>query len=308
MSNLPKSIRRQLEEANRIQAGLIAQAEPESPAPEPAQVEPEPAPAPKPKVGDEDPNSPTWQQRYRTLQGEFNAKVPQLQAALKEQTAKNQELEQRLTQLENAKPVEKLTTEKDEEEFGADMLDLIDRKAREIVQIREQQLVDTIRRLEARLEQTQGTLTQVAESNAASAQERMVAKLTQLVPDWAQVNESSDFLEWLGEPDPFTGIVRQQVLDDAAKANDPERIANVFRTFAGSRPAQPQTDSLQNQVAPARNANVSPSPVSTAGRIISQDEIAKFYDDAYRKNLYSAAKRAELEAEINKAIAENRVR
>lgn len=310
MSALPKSIRRQLEEAEALQAQLNAPApapaEPETPPSEEPPVEP--APAPKPKAGDEDPNSPTWQQRYRTLQGEFNAKVPQLQAALKEQTRKNEELEARLTSLEQAKPVERLTTAKDEEEFGADMLDLIDRKAREIFQVREQELLSEIRQLRSTVQNAEGTLNQVAETQIATAQDRMVAKLTELVPNWEEVNNDEGFLNWLGEADPVSGIVRQELLNAAHGKMDAVRIANIFKAYTGAQPQAPRVDTLQSQVAPTRNANAAPSQPVQPDEFITPQQIEKFYDDAYRRNLFSNEERARREAEINLAIAQNRVR
>lgn len=307
MTALPRSIKRQLEEANAYMeaqnAAKEAPAEPENEPQEEASVEPE---APRAKAQEDD--AAKWEQRYRTLQGEFNAKVPVLQKQLKEQLETNESLNARLLELERNKPVPKLVTSADEDEFGADMLDLIDRKAREIVLERERELQSKVSLLESKLQQAEGNLNRVSEYQVASSQERMVSELTQLVPNWEEINRDPGFLAWLGEEDPTSGIVRQQLLDDAASNLKAARVANIFKAFVGGSTPTKKQDALSSHAAPTRNANAVPKVENTKGRIYSVQEVEAFYDNAYRKNLYSAEKRAELEAELNLAISENRVR
>ena len=52
----------------------------------------------------EDPNSDTYAQRWRTLQGQYNAEVPRLRNANKEMQSRLAQLEQLLSSIQNTQP------------------------------------------------------------------------------------------------------------------------------------------------------------------------------------------------------------
>jgi len=109
---LPRQVEAQLKELEAIEQQL-AQAQnqpkdkpadvPENPEePVPAPAEPtesnQPAPDPKPEAKPEKPTEPqvaeeTWQQKYRTLKGMYDAEVPRLHAQVKELTSRAEQLQ-----------------------------------------------------------------------------------------------------------------------------------------------------------------------------------------------------------------------
>ena len=60
------------------------------------------------------------------------------------------------------------------------------------------------------------------------------------VPNWRQINADERFHRWLLMPEPYSGIIRDRLLKDAARAANAQRVANFFQGFlaaAGQAPA-----------------------------------------------------------------------
>lgn len=252
-----------------------------------------------------------WEARFHTLQGKYNAEVPRLRAQLQDVQNASQTLLQQIEEMKRrpapAEP-ETLVTDHDREAFGADMVDLMERAAKQHSQkvLRE---VEQIRAENAQLREKVG---QVDQNVAVSANDAYVAKLTQAVSDWEQINGDERFLAWLGEVDPVFGAPRQAGLDAAYAKLDAAATARVFNTFKATiaqapAPRNPQQE-LQRQVAPTRS-RVAAAPTADEGatRIWTGQEIEHFFTEARRGNI-SDADAGRIEAEINRAVAEGRVR
>ena len=322
---LPKSIQRQLDAAQAIEAQL-AQAAPTAPdgvvvpavssletgtvvsaeqlvVAAPAPAEPEPVAPPPPAAP-----TPDWEHKYKTIQGMYNSHVPKLQAQLKEAQA---QMEQMRSQLEKpAEPQKPAVDPKDVETFGADLVEMVSRTTERLfgpLAARfEQRLVD--------LESKVGGATRVA---AQTAEQTFLATVGKLVPDWEVINTDQRFLDWLDEPDPIYGKRRQEALNEAQQTFDAHRAANVFRAWkqlqapvAPVAPPVSQRPSLEAQVAPRAAATVQPVPaVEPSKQVITQMQIQRFYDDV-TKGRYRGREQeaAAFEAQIHTAIAEGRVR
>jgi len=302
---LPRAIQRQLDEAEAIQAQIAAAQQPvtlETPAEPPVEAQ-EPAPQPVPAQPVED-DAAVWKQRYKTLQGEFNAKVPKLQHQVKDLESR---LEQAIARLDSVKSEpQKLVTEKDAEEFGADMLDLIDRKVREA----QAPLLDHIDRLNNELSQAKAAVGEISQVQLDTESQRFYAKLGELVPNFEQVNQDPEWLHWLTLEDPVSGIVRQTLLDDAAKVLRADRVANIFQSYLReaqpAQPVQPVADTLARQVAPTRTAPA-PAPVAQPqGRIYTGAEVAAVFDPRSRRK-YTPEQYEALVNDVNLAISQGRV-
>lgn len=329
MSNvrLPRSIAQQVEAADEIQRqmqaapaaanpldALIA-AEPApaptpvAPAPAPTPVEPAPAPAPVAQPEN-------WEQKFKTLQGMFRAEVNSQVAANLEQSRQREEtllrsvqqLEKRMGELQAAKPTSQMDP-KDVEAFGLEMIEMVRRQAsQEIASVVNTALADINTRLGNLERQAQG----LNKSVAMTAEQAFYSDLARMVPDWKQLNTDAGFLDWLGQVDPVYQEPRQAALDRAVQMFSADRAAAVFAAFKASKAPAPSQQSsqreLESQVAPSRSAS-SPTPTEASKPIVSQSDIVKFYDDM-RRGLYVGreAYAAQLEAGINQAIAEGRVR
>lgn len=328
MSPLPRAVQRQADEVTRIEKELadrkaVPTSETSETTPPPETPSPEVPPAPTP------PPQPTpdvvaeWEQRYRTLKGKYEAEVPRLHQQVRDLTQSVQELTQRSQQPPTPAPEtppqkKRLVTDKDAETFGPDLLDLIKRQSEEIaedlVSKRSSSLQNEIKRLETENQTLKAQLGDVSRNQETSAQENYLAKLTNVVPDWEQVNTDQRFLLWLGEVDPFTGLQRQAYLDDAFKALDVNRTAHLFNAWKQSvTPAAPapvqqrQTTELQRQVTPGKS-KATPAPAADPNtRIWTVNEIEQFYVEV-RKGQHTPDEARRIENEINLAVSTGRVK
>lgn len=333
--NLPAQIREQIESANKAREQAygentekpesettaepeVAAAEQEVAAAQQAESTAEVRTSEKPATpAGEDENSQTYAQRWRSLQGVHNAMLQRVQGLEQLISTMQQPAPQ---QRQVVPPADKLVTTKDADNFGEDMVDFARRVTREEMT----PVMQALSQMQRQLEQL-GTLApavqQVATNQQASAEEKFFAQLTASVPDWADVNDSSQFHNWLLTPDEMTGITRQTYLEDARNNLDLRRVVSVFNTWkreTGVAPsaAQPQpaakpsnVSRLEKQIAPGRTNAATAAPSPKAERNWSPADIAKFYEDR-RTGKYKGreAEASATERDIFQAQRDGRIR
>jgi len=316
--SLPRAVQQQVEDADALVAQLsgtqpvdpdtgVPIANPQ-PAPEPQPQDISPEPEPKPAVSEE-----TWEQKYHTLKGKFDAEVPRLYAQVREM---NGQLSQLTTDLavakaQSAQPVPastpSLITEQDKEAFGSDLIDLIER-ATEAKMAGSRSLEA---KLTAEIAELKGKLGNVTERQVVSDKDRYESALTNAVPDWQTLNVDQGFLNWLAEVDPVYGMPRQYALTNAYEALDAGRTAIIFNQYKKSvaPPAQSNNRAdLQRQVAPTRS-RTSPAPTNpnVDKRVYSQQDIDAFYTE-WRRGFIDEAEAVQIEKDIHAATVEGRIR
>lgn len=325
---IPEQIRRQSEAITKLYQDNAAEAANEADtvadAPEQAEVAdsgsnsaPEPAPIEQRRQGTND-EAHTHEQRYRTLQGMYNADTARLRSENQQLTGRVSQLEQLLSSLSSApvqpsQTAEKLITEKDVEEYG-DSIEVMRRVTREEVSADSRRIAE----LEQMLRQMQTSVLprveQVAQRQAVSAEQSFWNDLTSAVPNWRDINSNQDFHKWLLDVDPLTGLTRQTYLEDAQRNLDVRRVAAFFATWDGmnspsvAQPHRSATGSqLDKQVAPGRSRGGS-APAAATSKTYSSQDIAKFFDDV-RKGVYRGkeAERDRIERDIFAAQRENRI-
>lgn len=261
----------------------------------------------------------TYEQRYRTLQGMYNADTGRLRSEVQQLTGRLSQLEQLLASLSSvpqpATPqVERLLSDKDVEEYG-DSIDVMRRVSREELSAAN----NRINELEQMLRQMQTSVLprveQVAQRQAMTAEQAFWSELSSAVPSWRDINANQGFHKWLLETDPLTGLSRQTYLEDAQRNLDVRRVAAFFTTWEGlngqsvaAQPRRSASDSqLDKQVAPGRSRGGS-APTPSAQKTYSAQDIAKFFDDV-RRGLYKGkeAERDRIERDIFAAQRENRI-
>lgn len=321
MAELPRQVQAQLEEAERIRAQMATPPTdtvdtddpPSDPDPAPNPVPPEPAPAPAP--GDPADDAAVWQQRFKSLEGKYRSEVGPLHEQLRAQSAQLQTLTAELTafrqsqQTPPATPEQPLVTAKDEETFGADIVNLARRVSQEQSRALEKRLA-TIEAALTNLTPQVKRVEKVAEEVALTREERFWSELTAAVPDWEMVNQDPAWLKWLQEYDPVAGTPRQVSLTQAQQTLDHRRAAALFKLFkAQTAPAQPtqktkSRSELTRQVAPTRSSTVTVPP--TAEKTYTGTDYLYWLDprrahDTDPKDLLA------MKAEMDRAFAEGRV-
>ena len=266
----------------------------------------------------EDENSPTYKQRWQSLDGQLRAAA----ARENQSNARVQQLEQLLTTMQAA-PVSANETAKqgitaeDREAYGDDLVNFIDRSTKATMEAENANLRKNVADLSAAMRSMQSTLPQVVQNQQVSADERFFSHLGTNIPDWENINSNQDFHKWLLDVDPMTGITRQTYLSEAQRERDVSRVANIFNTWkslVGNNQTQQQgktaikatRNELERQVAPSRSlATAAPAPNDK--QIWTSGLIRKYYEDV-RNGLYRGrdAERVSLERDIFAAQKEGR--
>jgi len=262
----------------------------------------------------------TFEQRWRSLQGMYNADTTRLRA-------ENNQMSQRLTQLEqliaslsapqqNTAQVAaaKLVTDKDLEEYG-ESIDVMRRAAREEVSATQQEIAD-LRRLVTQLQtNVVPKVDSVVQRQALNAEQVFWSELSAEVPDWREINAEQNFHSWLLEIDPLSGRTRQTFLDDAQSQMDSRRVAGFFKTWQslnGNSVAQQTRNvaatQLEKQIAPGRGRTAAGTTTGNDTKSFARGDVAKFFDDV-RKGLYKGREqeRDRIERDIFAAQREGRI-
>jgi len=281
------------------------------------------APAPRQEeqnaAGDKD-EEETYEQRWRSLQGMYNAEVPRLHAERRELTNRVQQLEQLLASMtakpsgQAATPAEKLITEQDIEDYG-DSIDVMRRVFREEAGALKQENAQLRQMLQQMQANVVPKVQQLSQRQAVSSEQAFWAELQTAVPDWQDINTSREFQSWLLEVDPLTGVPRQTYLEDAQRNLDARRVVNFFAAWKGqagvpnarsTRTAQSASE-LEKQVAPGRGRS---GGNKTAGepKTYTQEDIKRFFTDV-QKGKYKGkeTERDRIERDIFAAQREGRI-
>lgn len=242
--------------------------------------------------------------RYSSLQGKYNSEVPRL-------SARNKELERELERL--AKDNEKLRMEKaeqlastkyltdrDTEEFGGDMVDLVRRGAQEVAAKYEQEAA----KLRNELDILRSQLAGAQKQHEADANGRFYATLERECPNWETQDKDPGFIAWLSEADPVLGISRQEALDRAAGLRDASRVAAIFNQYKTQTQQKAGDNPLARQVAPAKSSGS--SGYTQTARRWTQADIASFYE-ACRLGEVTSEQKRQIEQEIDNAVATGQV-
>lgn len=319
---LPKQVEQQLKEIEALEKQLAGDPEPSpdpvsdpepSPDPAPAELEqqrdPQPVEKPSEPVTSEVPEE-TWQQKYRTLKGMYDAEVPRLHAQVKElqhYVAQLRDQMQSTQQYAAQQPTDSrknsLVTDSDVEAFGADLIEVQRKVAREVaMEVKAE--VDALRNENNELRrQIQQTGSQVGE---VSFEQR----LSQLVPDWGRLNNDPSWIAWLDETDPILRGPRRNAAQAAYNAGDANAVAYYVQLFMDST-ATPVVDQrqkeLERQVQPSRTAT-SQNPVTQKGKVYTTKDVEKMFLKVKDLNIaHKYDEASKLEAEIDAAYMEGRV-
>lgn len=272
---------------------------------------------------EEDSPKDDFVQKYKTLQGMYNAEVPRLHSQNRELQSRVQQMEQLLATLSAQSNTAQTTpsqaqtyvTETDVSEYGEsiDVMRRVSREEMSPVMQKMSQIEGLLRQLQTNVVPQVQNLTQ---KQAMSAEQQFWSGLTDMVPNWRDVNSSQDFQSWLLQTDPFTGVTRQTILEDAQRNLDVHRVGNFFTTWleitgqanaAQNTQRKSSASELERQVAPGRPRSAS-APSGSNAKTYAPADITKFFEDV-RKGKYKGreAERDRMERDIFAAQKDGRI-
>lgn len=324
---LPKQVQNQVLELDELEKQLYGNAEPADPdkpvakvvAPEAQQTPdaptPEPATEPESEPAKDQDEAKVWKQKYKTLQGMYDADVPRLHQQVKELTASLEQLKASISekdkQAEQAQEEAKyerlknLVTDEDRQEFGDELIEVQRKVAREETAELYKQL-EAVKVENAKLrESLERTGSQVTQS---SFEQRLIS----LVPDFNQVNVSPAWIKWLDERDPLLRAPRRVVAEKAYAEGDAEGVAHFVKLFKDAlKQAEPEkkavTQELESQIQPSKSTS-SPTTPSPKGAIYTNDQVRQMFVKVTQLNKMGKLDEArKLEAEIDSAYMQGRV-
>jgi hypothetical protein len=251
-----------------------------------------------------------WKQKFDSLQGKFNAEVPNLYQKLKEQDIALAKLQEQANARDEVPSTDDAArNSKDVEDYGADLVDMVTRKAESIARNAVAQEIAKLRNeFGAVREQVGQVSNQVYQSEA----DKFWAGVMNLVPDWKQIDADPNWIAWLDTSPEFAEDTYRELASKAIAKGDAQKIANLVAKWRGPQapsptPAQPSVAQaeLRRQVAPS-TARASDAPPQ-GGKIWTLADYEAAMDV---RNVSRLGKKESdrLEAEANLAVAEGRVR
>lgn len=265
-----------------------------------------------------------WKHKFAVLKGKYDAEVPRLNQDLRDANSRIEKIEAKMeavvTPKEEAPKASALITPEETADYGEDLLDVIGRKAQEIVNAEYKPQLEGLNREISELKQQIG----VADQRISHQEQNEVfAVLNREVKDWQSTNKNPDFHSWLDLLDPFSGITRKKLMLDAFDANNAPRVKAFFDSFlkenaavtpntTGEQPAvQAGTTStldLEDYIAPGTPKGGGQAGAPKEKRTWTNAEVGKFYG-AVQKGHYKnrPEDKARIEADIVAATREGRI-
>jgi hypothetical protein len=147
-------------------------------------------------------------------------------------------------------------TQQDVQDFGPELVDFAQRAAIQATAPHLQQLGQQNAALEQQL--------------AIERRKRLDQEVAAAVPNYEQIDADPRWHRWLLQPDPLTGAVRQEVLNDAIMSGSASRVVAFFRGFLSQH-------AVDEGRAPQRGRTVSPD-INNSNRLLTREQIKRFYE------------------------------
>lgn len=285
----------------------------------PQQDPPQPQPQEQPDTGTD------YERRYKQMKGRHDALKSRTDRTMTELSQRIHELERDLQSRPTPAPApapgapapSNMTVDQFREEgeqlLGTEMFEFVDRLA----QRRAEEMAG---RMGTRIDEVAGAVRQMTSNE-------LFAYLDRNQAGWRDVNVDPQFVAWLNLRDPFSGAIRQKMLEDAFAQGDAQRVQIFFKSFIadgahpapssggepvptppGTTPAPSNRISLTDLAAPGRAGSSPPPPGPGEKRIYKQSEIGRFFSDKARGMWAGRETEAnQLEADIFAAQSERRV-
>lgn len=275
------------------------EAAPEVPQ-EPVAKPQEPKIEPKPALNRED-DPDYWKHRFKTLEGITKAESARDKELIRTQNEKLSALEASLVEIEKRIPRQfDLRKYLSEEEI--DTLD--ERQLQAAIKIAVSSAEEGFEsRIKKHVAPLQDELKRAQESAFESRKAAFWTTIATAVPDYIAINESKEWLSWLGETDPVSGFVRDEILQNAQNALDGQRVVAVFKAFLKEKELANPVRRLERKVVP-ETPSTQVELESASAASMSRSDIRKFYADVSKG--YYRGRQKELEAMERKIDAAQR--
>jgi hypothetical protein len=274
------------------------------------QPEPQAAPAEKPPEAPVDTAEELKQlkQRYSSLRTHHDGLVYQLRkenASLKESLAglqtKMAELMKKAQKHDDTH--DDLFTEEEKAILGPEAVAAMAKATRKVVDSK----VSTIQKEleEERLYRQQQQLAE-ADRSKKEASDILRRRLASLVPGFEELDVDPNFHKFMEQADPFSGLARVQLFNNAVASGDVGRVAEFFVEYQRAT-APPKSNPMEKRITPT-GSTPSVSESGSKSEKLTWAYVDRFYSDV-QKGKYRGKQRLqdEIEARIDRAISRGEV-
>jgi hypothetical protein len=233
--------------AGEAEPSVAAQIEGDAPA---QSAQPAPQPQQQELPLQEPQDEVTWERKFKSLNGRTEAEMRRSREAITQLSQRLEQIERENQLLKNAAPqqqnghmeVQPLVTEQEINDYGPEFVDVMRRVAAE-----------TAGPLQQEIQTLRGQLGYVQQETGNAFLNRMNSTLEGMIPNWADLNRDSRFIQWSQLPDIFSGGIRKQLMQEAWNSGDPHRVAAFFQAFLQEEAAtNPQGQGQQRSSPPSR--------------------------------------------------------
>ena len=214
-----------------------------------------------------------YKQRFKVLQGKYNAELPRERARADEAEAKLREL------------MEQRSSSNSEAAEDSEFPEL------DALYVRKEELQD---------------LNKPDDLSVTVARKQMFTELASIHPDWEEVNANPDFLGWLAQFDPLTGVQRQEALSQAEAQFDGAAIADVISDWKATQRSTKQKPDLRRKTIPSNARGEAPQGKPTYSRAKAEAYIEGRYPQ-YINEAGKGMDAQQFERELFAAEAEGRL-
>lgn len=269
-------------------------------------------------------------QELRTWRGRYEAELPRERETRQALEARIQALQAEIDSKRDDAPGYTAPSQEELDTYGKDLFDIAERFIMPKVAAA---LADAEKRLLAKIESVTYDVGATKQEVAKTAFDHFKDRLTKRVPEWAKIDSSAGFTEWLDEVDPIYAVPRRNGLTASVQAHNDEATARFFTAYlnqqdaGGSRgttaaapapvvgteptataPQPAPGPKLEDFAAPGKpSSSQTPDPAQPGPKIWKVSEIQSFYRDVAR-GVYRGRddEKARIEREIATAQRERR--
>lgn len=280
-----------------------------------------------------------WEQKYKVLQGKYDAEVPRTVAEKKELQGLLNQAIATINQINASRvPVEPTNTPSTISGVDVSAIKLEDLTGPELNALKEDypDIYNALNGIVAKLNEQTVKISQeikgIKNDQNASIGTVFKSDLSRLVPDWQEIKNDPEFSVWLSQTEKFSGRPYYELATLASQETDAARLAGFYNGFKESKKISPAPPMDPGPAAPALPAapaapvipdpalkNLSPprsqntptppaEPKNNQSPKITKSFIQKFYQDAV-KGVFTGrdAEYAAIEAQIHEATRTRKV-
>lgn len=275
---ISESVQARIDERNAQRGTKLDPVVPDASAQPPQTATPPADLTPGPQVPESDPresNPVYWKQRFLSTEGRLKAAVATHREETEALHQQVSELTEQIRNLQASAPAPKtdlgeLLTPEQVETLGEDQAQVIV----ETVMKAARKQVDTAIAAAVKPLKDRETRQQTADMEARKRE--FVEKLTELVPDYPEIDVSPGWLAWLEQEDSASGYVRQELMNGHIAKGNAQAVAKFFNAYKATLPKTPAPPVAAAGSGAGPSGDALPAPTHGLTRP-SPAEITAFY-------------------------------